>query len=41
MTENEIGTKILDCAFQVHREMGNGLYESVYEVTFAYESQDY
>lgn len=37
MTENEIGTKILDCAFQVHREMGNDLYESVYEIILAYE----
>ena len=29
--ENEIGTIILDCAFQVHRELGPGLLESVYE----------
>ena len=37
MTEDQIGTKILDCAFAIHKELGNGLYESVYEVVLAYE----
>ena len=31
MTENEIGTKIIETAIQVHRELGPGLLESVYE----------
>ena len=29
--ENEIATKVMDAAFTVHREMGAGLLESVYE----------
>jgi GxxExxY protein len=37
MTENEIGTVIVDVAIAVHRELGPGLLESVYEVVFAYE----
>lgn len=37
MTENEIGTVIVDVAIAVHRELGSGLLESVYEVVFAYE----
>lgn len=37
MTEDQIGTKILDCAFAIHKDLGNGLYESVYEVVLAYE----
>jgi GxxExxY protein len=35
MTENEIGTVIVDCAVQLHRELGPGLLESVYEATLA------
>jgi GxxExxY protein len=30
--ENEIGTIIVDAAIQVHRELGPGLFETVYEV---------
>ena len=37
MTENEIGTIIVDAAIAVHRELGPGLLESVYEVGLAYE----
>lgn len=37
MTEDEIGTKILDCAFNIHKEMGSGLYENVYEVILSHE----
>ena len=37
MTENEIGTIIVDAAVAVHRELGPGLLESVYEVILAYE----
>jgi GxxExxY protein len=37
MTENEIGKVIVDAALAVHRELGPGLLESVYEVALAYE----
>lgn len=39
MTENEISGMILDCAICVHRELGPGLLESVYEIAMAYELQ--
>ena len=32
MTENEIGKIVVDAAVQVHRELGPGLLETVYEV---------
>jgi len=31
MTENEIATIIVDTAFHIHRDLGPGLFESVYE----------
>jgi GxxExxY protein len=31
MNENEIGTKILGIAIEIHRQLGPGLLESVYE----------
>lgn len=31
MTENEIGTVVVDCAMKLHMELGPGLLESVYE----------
>ena len=37
MTENEIGTIIIDSAIQIHRNLGPGLLESVYEVVLDYE----
>jgi GxxExxY protein len=37
MTENEIGTIIVQTAIEVHRELGPGLLESVYEAVLAYE----
>lgn len=37
MNENEIGTLILDAAFEVHRTLGPGLLESSYEHCLAYE----
>jgi len=39
MTENEIGKVIVDSALTVHRELGPGLFESVYEIVLAYELQ--
>ena len=39
MTENEIGTAVLDACFAVHRELGPGLLESVYEAVLAYDLQ--
>ncbi len=37
MTENEIGTLLIDAAIGVHRGLGPGLLESVYEVVLARE----
>ena len=36
MTENEIAKVIVDAAFHVHKELGPGLLESVYEVVLAH-----
>jgi hypothetical protein len=36
MTENEIGTIIVDTVIIVHRELGPGLLESVYMVVLEY-----
>jgi GxxExxY protein len=35
MNENEIGRLVIDCAIQLHRDLGPGLLESVYEVVLA------
>jgi GxxExxY protein len=37
MTENELATIAVDICFQIHKELGPGLLESVYESAFAYE----
>ena len=37
MQENDISKHILDCAFKIHKEVGPGLLESVYEELLAYE----
>jgi len=40
MTENEIADRVMDAAFQIHRELGPGLLESVYEVILARKITD-
>jgi len=40
MTENELGTIIVESAIAVHRELGPGLLETVYEVALMYELRD-
>ncbi len=37
MTENEISYRIIGCAIDLHRSLGPGLLESVYETTLAYD----
>jgi len=37
VTENEIGTIVVDSAIQLHRATGPGLLEKVYETLLAYE----
>ncbi len=37
MIENEIGTIVVESAIAVHRELGPGLLETVYEVILAHE----
>lgn len=37
MNENDIGDLIVGCAIDLHRELGPGLLETVYEVTLAQE----
>jgi GxxExxY protein len=35
MTENEIGTIVVDCALRIHKALGPGLLEVVYEAILA------
>ena len=37
MTENDITGTIIDCCIKIHRTLGPGLLESVYEEVLAYE----
>lgn len=37
MTENEIATIVVNASLEVHRELGPGLLESVYESCLAFE----
>mgnify|MGYP006189042379 CR=1 FL=1 len=37
MHENEIATTVLDSCFKIHRELGPGLFESVYEEILFFE----
>jgi GxxExxY protein len=40
MTENEIGSLIIDTAIEIHRELGPGLLESIYEIVLQRELLD-
>jgi GxxExxY protein len=37
LTENEIGTIIIEKAISIHRELGPGLLETVYEIVLIHE----
>jgi GxxExxY protein len=37
MQENEISDCILDCCFEIHKKLGPGLFESVYEEVLSHE----
>ena len=37
MNENDIGKITIDCALQIHKELGPGLLETVYEILLANE----
>jgi GxxExxY protein len=39
MDENEISEKIIGCAIKVHKNLGLGLLESIYEEALCYELQ--
>ena len=40
MTENEIAAIIVDAAYTIHKRLGPGLLESVYETTLTYELEE-
>jgi len=40
MHENQISSKILDCSIKVHKTLGPGLFESVYEEALCFELQN-
>ncbi len=37
MDENDLAKQIVDAAYTIHRKLGPGLLESVYEVVLAHE----
>ena len=39
MTENEVASVVVDAAFHIHKSLGPGLLETVYEVVLAHELQ--
>ena len=40
MTENEIASIVFDAGMKIHRKLGVGLYENVYEECLAYELKE-
>ncbi|MGR3310763.1 MAG: GxxExxY protein [Candidatus Brocadiales bacterium] len=40
MTENEVSYKIIGTALEIHKNLGPGLLESVYENAFAYDLKE-
>lgn len=40
MTGNEIATKVIGIAIELHKKLGPGLLESAYENAFAYDLRD-
>ena len=40
MFENEIADIVLDAAFDIHRKLGPGLFESVYEAVMVHELEN-
>ncbi len=40
MDENEIGRIVVDQAIRIHKELGPGLLESVYEIVLAHELRE-
>ena len=40
MLEDDIGRKVVHSAYRVHRDLGPGLIESVYEIALAYELRE-
>jgi GxxExxY protein len=41
MSENEISRITVDCCFKIHKTLGPGLFESVYEEILIYELQKF
>jgi len=37
LKENEVAAKVVDAAYRIHRELGPGLLESVYQAVMEYE----
>jgi GxxExxY protein len=37
MTENELSAVIVDCCYRIHKKLGPGLFESVYEEILCFE----
>jgi GxxExxY protein len=40
LSENEIGTILITTAIEIHRSLGSGLFESVYETVLAHDLEE-